>query len=215
MKIKKIVWIVIVILAIGTGFYPFTFVFSNVRDSFLHFKESIMTLDTIWYVAFYTHILLGGIATLTGWSQFSKKLRVKNINLHRVLGKIYVLSILFSSIAGLYIAALANGGIIAKLGFSFMAIAWMITTTLAYTTIRKKKIEQHRQWMIRSYAVTLAGVTFRLWLPLLLFGFNMQFVTVYRIDSWVSWVLNLVIAEMVIRNVFSRKVSPVPKQSLS
>jgi uncharacterized membrane protein len=204
MKLNKIAWIIIVLLAIGIGLYPFSFLFTSAAEGFLNFKKSEFEPGSFWRMTFYIHILLGGVALLTGWSQFSKKIRAKNISLHRRLGKVYIMSILFSSIAGLYMAVLANGGIIAKLGFSGMAVAWMITTSLAYTFIRKRNIEQHRQWMIRSYAVTLAGVTFRLWLPLLLFGFNMNFISVYRIDSWVSWVLNLVIAEMIIRKVFVR-----------
>lgn len=203
-RFKQIGWILIVLLIIGVGLYPFSFFFTDSAAGFMNFKKTEFELESFWVIVFYVHILLGGVALLTGWSQFSKKIRAKNIGLHRSLGKVYIVSILFSSIAGLYMAVLANGGIIAKIGFSGMSIAWMITTTIAYTSIRKRNIEQHRSWMIRSYAVTLAGVTFRLWLPLLLFGFNMNFILVYRIDSWVSWVLNLVIAEMIIRKVFSR-----------
>lgn len=192
------------LLIIGMGLYPFSFLFTNSTQEFANFKKAEFEPGSIWFIAFYTHILLGGIALLTGWSQFSKRIRAKNIDIHRGLGKTYLVSIFFSALAGFYMAVLANGGMIAKFGFSFMSIAWMVTSTLAYTSIRRRDVEQHRQWMIRSYAVTLAGVTFRLWLPLLLFGFNLNFLTVYRIDAWISWTLNLVVAEIIIKKVFSR-----------
>ena len=43
-----------------------------------------------------------------------------------------------------------------------MAVAWLTTTGMAFIAIRRKNVEQHRQWMIRSYVVTFAFVTFRL-----------------------------------------------------
>ncbi|MFK7954054.1 MAG: DUF2306 domain-containing protein [Ekhidna sp.] len=206
MKVKKTIRILLIILIIIIGLYPFSFLFTDAEEGFISMKKSIFTPGLLWYGAFYTHILLGGVALLIGWPQFLKKLRNKNIALHRTLGKIYLMSIFFSSIAGFYMAVLANGGLIAKIGFSLMAIAWMFTTVKAYTTIRKRDVEQHQQWMIRSYALTLAGVTFRLWLPLLLFGFQLDFIIVYRIDAWVSWVLNLVVAELIIRKALSRRL---------
>ena len=46
-------------------------------------------------------------------------------------------------------------------GITALGIAWLVTTTLAVAAIRRGLIEQHRDWMIRSYIVTFAFVTFR------------------------------------------------------
>lgn len=202
MKIQNIAWGLIVALGISIGLYPFSFLVTDSAEGFIEFKQKVITPNTLWLCAFYTHILLGGVALLVGLPQFSKKFRSQNIGLHKVVGKVYVTVVFISAIAGFYMALFANGGLIAKLGFSGMVISWVLTTALAYTSIRKKDIEQHQKWMIRSYAVTFTGVTFRLWLPLLLFGFDMDFLMVYRIDSWISWVFNLVLAEILISQMF-------------
>lgn len=159
----------------------------------------------IWHFLFYTHIALGGIALLTGWSQFSEKLRQKRLNLHRNLGKIYVVSVLLSGIAGLYIAMYATGGIVAILGFASLAVLWLFTTFNAFTSIQKKEIVLHQQWMIRSYALTFAAVTLRLWMPLLIAVVGLSFIEAYVIIAWLCWVPNLIFAEWWIRR--SKRVS--------
>jgi hypothetical protein len=38
------------------------------------------------------------------------------------------------------------------------AAAWIVCTTAAFITARNRQIAQHRQWMVRSYAVTFTFV---------------------------------------------------------
>ena len=94
---------------------------------------------------------------LTGWTQFSKKLRSANINIHRVLGKIYVFSVLLSGSAGLYLSFYATGGLVASFGFGAMAVFWLSTTVMAFLTIKKGQVDTHRNWMIRSCFVLGCG----------------------------------------------------------
>jgi uncharacterized membrane protein len=199
MKNKIIYW-VIAVFSILIGIYPLIYLLVNMDgQGLLGSKDPDVLSSKIWQAAFYIHIYFGGISLLTGWSQFSQKLRVKRLKLHRILGKIYVVSVLLSSIAGLYAAIYANGGIVSKLGFSFLAIAWFYTTLSAYTTIKKKEIQKHRKWMIRSYSLTLAAVTLRLWLPILPSILGISFEDSYIIISWLCWVPNIIIAEIYIR----------------
>ena len=58
-------------------------------------------------------------------------------------------------------------------------------------------IAAHRRWMTRSYALTFATVTLRLWLPRLAAIF--PFETAYQTVSWLAWVPNLLIVEWAIR----------------
>ncbi|MEQ8879328.1 MAG: DUF2306 domain-containing protein, partial [Cyclobacteriaceae bacterium] len=60
-----------------------------------------------------------------------------------------------------------------------------------------KKIEEHQRWMLRSYALTFAAVTLRLWLPALT-GLGIAFIVAYKIISWLSWVPNLLVVEWLI-----------------
>ena len=136
---------------------------------------------------------------LTGWTQFSQRLSSKYMAAHRLVGKIYVLAVLISGSAGLFVAFFASGGIISVIGFGILALLWLTTVIKAYTTILKRKIIQHEYWMIRNYALTFAAVTLRNWLPLLIsFVFRGDFFPSYRIVSWLCWVPNIAIAEIIV-----------------
>lgn len=169
-------------------------------------KSQDLLADNVWNFAFYQHIIFGGIALLIGWSQFSKKIRSRYLSIHRTLGKTYVIVVLTSGIAGLYIACYATGGIIAQLGFIGLALSWLFTTGIAYFSIRAKNIDQHQQWMIRSYALTFAAVMLRIWLPLFQFGFSIEFITAYVWIAWLCWVPNLIVAELIVKTLQSPKV---------
>ena len=209
--ITKTTWVLVVIFAIAIGFYPLTFINVDTSSGLLALKSNELLNSSLWNIAFYTHISFGGFALLIGWSLFLKKLRAKKLHIHRLIGKIYIVAVLLSSLSGFYIAYHATGGIIAKLGFAGMSTAWFLTTIIAYRAIRNKDIKKHERWMIRSYAVTFTGVTFRLWMPFLIIGFNLEFIEAYPIDSWVSWIANLFVAQLIIRKTTQR----ISKRGLS
>lgn len=198
MKVTNIIgWIFFVFLAIAIGLYPLGYLISDTlaQNGLLSQKPDGITGNQIWYVQFYVHILLGGIALLTGWSQFIKKFRSRNLAAHRLLGKIYMIAVILSGLAGLYIAFYAEGGLVAKAGFAGLALSWLFTTSKAYFAVRRGQITQHKKWMIRSYALTFAAVTLRIWLPMFQYGFGMDFITAYVIIAWLCWVPNMIWAE--------------------
>ena len=204
MKALKITsWVLFVFSAIAIGAYPAVYYFTDaIAENGLLSQKSVAVLQSgIWSTTFHTHIILGGIALLTGWSQFMSRFRAKNLALHRLLGKIYLLAVMLSGLAGFYMAIYAEGGIVAKLGFAGLAIAWLFTSTQAYTTIRKREVTAHRNWMVRSYALTFAAVTLRIWLPLFQFALGMEFFTAYVIIAWLCWVPNLIWAEWKVRRL--------------
>ena len=202
MNIKKPTWVLFIVLAISIGIYPFIYLIVDMKSNgLLGSKSQELLSTTIYNIGFYTHIILGGVALLIGWSQFSKKWRQKHIKLHRTIGKTYIIAVLLSGVAGLYIAFYATGGLETKLGFGLLAVLWLITTVLAYTSIKKKDIISHQKWMIRSYALCFAAVTLRLWMPILPAIFNLKFSESYAIISWLCWVPNLIFAEILIRRI--------------
>jgi uncharacterized membrane protein len=203
---KTLGWIVFIFFSFTIGLYPILYLLVDMSGGFLSSKPAELLQNKIWYSAFYQHILLGAVALLVGWSQFSKRLRNKNLNTHRTLGKIYLISVALSGSAGLFIALYATGGIISILGFGILAIAWLFTSLQAYLAIRKKDIDQHQYWMIRSYALCWAAVMLRLWIPLFQFGFSMDFFFAYKIIAWLCWVPNLIVAEIIIRNMRSKQI---------
>lgn len=149
--------------------------------------------------AFYIHIFGGGIALLTGWSQFKRSWRQRFLNAHRLLGKIYLTAVLiFGAPAGLVIAFFATGSVPSQFGFSFLAIIWWYSSFRAWMHIRSRNIEAHKQWMIRSYALSFAAVTLRIYLPLFTAGFGWDFEPSYQAISWLCWVPNILFAEWLI-----------------
>ncbi|WP_190809589.1 DUF2306 domain-containing protein [Flagellimonas sp. S3867] len=195
---NKIAWFVFAFLAIMVGLYPLMYVFAAENSGLLQGKTAELLASQVWNVAFYSHISFGGLALLTGWSQFSKKIRAKNLKLHRNLGKIYVLAVLISGISSIYIGFFATGGIVSAMGFIGLGIVWLYTTLKAYKAIRSKDLQLHQGMMIYSYAACFAAVTLRIWLPLLTIAFG-EFLIAYKIVAWLCWVPNIIFAYFWVR----------------
>jgi len=103
------------------------------------------------------HTLAGIFALLIGPINFSSRIRRRYLPLHRVLGRIYVVSVFIGAFTGIALAAGRPG----LPGTSMQAAAWIVCTTAAFITARNRQIVQHRQWMARSYAVTFTFVSSR------------------------------------------------------
>lgn len=103
------------------------------------------------------HTLCGFFALLAGPLQFSSRFRLRHVQLHRLLGRIYVCSVLVGALTGIALAAGRPG----LPGTSMQAAAWIVCTAAAFITARNRHINQHRQWMARSYAVTFTFVSSR------------------------------------------------------
>ena len=104
------------------------------------------------------HGVAGACALLLGPLQFSNRLRSRFRKLHRVLGRIYIVGVFVAAPLGVYIQYLQE-----RMGDSRSftvaaatnAVLLMGTTALALVFICKGKVQQHRQWMTRSFAVAL------------------------------------------------------------
>ncbi|MBK9257220.1 MAG: DUF2306 domain-containing protein [Saprospiraceae bacterium] len=197
---NRILWVLLALMAIMIGLYPIMYFFVDKNFGLLSTKSNEILSNFAWNAGFYTHIMLGGLALLIGWFQFNDKLRTRNPKLHRTIGKVYVVSVLLSAIAGFCIAFFATGGIIASLGFIGLALIWFYTTMDALWSIRKGKVERHQKMMIYSYAACFAAVTLRIWLPLLSAYFG-DFETAYLIVAWLCWVPNMIIAHMIVGKI--------------
>lgn len=193
-------WVLFAVLAVCIGMYPGIYFITDRNFGLLSSKDSDLLLNPFWNIGFYTHIILGGISLLIGWTQFSPKLRDKNLNIHRQIGKAYIISALLSAMAGLYIAFYATGGLISILGFSLLGFIWFSSSLAGFLVIKKGNTIDHERFMIYSYACCFAAVTLRIWLPLLIIAFN-DFLPAYRVVAWLCWVPNLIAAFFIIRSI--------------
>ncbi|PGQ77632.1 hypothetical protein COA15_21915 [Bacillus anthracis] len=157
-------------------------------------------LSEFWYSMLFTHITTSIVALVIGPFTLSTKFRERNINRHRIAGRIYMVGILLGGISGLYLSFYATGGLVAKLGFGLLSVFWLTSAYQALHRVKNKKMKDHRNWMIRNYSLTFAAVTLRIWLPLfiVLFGIE-QFELSYAVIAWLAWVPNVIVAELFIR----------------
>ncbi|MEN2281123.1 DUF2306 domain-containing protein [Algoriphagus sp. SE2] len=143
------------------------------------------------------HISGGLIALLIGPIQFWESFRKSNYKIHRILGKIYLGAILLGTVSSTYLAwnTAIKININWALALQGLALAWFVTIAFAYLSILRKNIDLHREWMIKSYVVTFAFVSFR-------FMSDLQILQDLEINGetliWVSWVIPLLITEMIL-----------------
>jgi hypothetical protein len=112
-------------------------------------------------------IVAGMLALLLGPVQFWLGLTMREKLLHRILGGAYVLAVLCSGGAALYLATHTDFGWVFGMGLAVMSLAWIASTAISTISILLHSVEQHREWMIRSYVLTFGFVTFRIFIQAL------------------------------------------------
>jgi uncharacterized membrane protein len=172
---------------------------------FLLTKQTVIFLK-YWRYAFYLHISFSLITLLCGAFQFIESTSQFKIKLHRLLGKVYVFTVLIiSAPSGLIMAFHANGGYLAKISFVTISLMWWYFTLIGYLKIRKRNIIAHKAFMIRSYALTLSAITLRLYVFILPNFINLHGKNLYILVAWLSWVPNIILAEYIIER--NKKIS--------
>ena len=144
------------------------------------------------------HVIGGVTALLVGPLQFVRRLRTRWPGCHRITGRLYVLACAIGAPAGLMLAVGTTAGPVAATGFAIAALLWPAFTWLAWRAAVERRFATHREWMLRSYAVTSTAITLRLMLPAAgLMGF--EFYPAYRTIAWLAWLTNLALFEYAIR----------------
>ncbi len=143
------------------------------------------------------HIFASAVSLLVGFIQFLPRIRQEKINLHKILGFIYLVSVLVGGFSGLKISPYATGGSVSSWGFSTLAVLWIFCTVFAFYFLFRKKFSSHGRWMIRSYGLTFAAVTLRIYLPIsvMIWGIE-KFPSYYAVISWACWITNVLIVEI-------------------
>jgi len=198
-----LLWFVVVFLACCLAGIALSYFDFDTTRHFLGAKQD-MVHNRIWLSAFYVHLFFGAVATLTGIPLFFPRIVAFRSRLHKQLGRIYVFSILLlGGPTGLYLAFFAEGGSPATIGFILMSAAWIIPTYMAVAKIMKGDIQGHYNWMIRSYCMTMSGVTLRLLTPVgsRYIGFDEN--TNFILSAYVPWMFNILLGELIV--AFNRR----------
>ena len=147
------------------------------------------------------HGLAGACALLLAPMQFSDRLRARVPKLHRVAGRVYVVSVFFVvAPLGAYIQYFEE-----RLGFSRSftlaavvdAVLLMSTTAVGLYFIRRGRVQPHRQWMTRSYAVAL--VFFEVRLISGVFGLDDAGPAVAELIVWICLAFSLLLADVALQ----------------
>jgi len=216
---KNFPWALMAFLAIGVTLVALAPYITFNSENFNNATARYATESTLRYVGLFVHAFAGGIALIIGPFQFLDGFRKRRPVVHRWIGRLYLVSILLGGLSAFIIAPGMISGLVGEVGLLSLAVLWLLTGWNAYRSIRKGDVKSHREWMIRSFALTFAAATLRLWLGTLIatqlpflqtkYGgdFDALFVEVYRVVMWLCWVPNIIFAEWFIQRRKSQAVS--------
>lgn len=107
------------------------------------------------------HVFMGAVALFAGPLQFSNRLRRSRPKLHRLVGFCYMFAV-FLSAPFAAVVTLLHVALVPSLAPLVQGAAWVIATGMAWMMAARRNFAQHRQWMVRSYALTTTFVSTRL-----------------------------------------------------
>jgi uncharacterized membrane protein len=108
----------------------------------------------------FLHGIPGALALVLGFFQFFSRIRQRHLQLHRVMGRIYVGSVAIAAPVAVIVAirlpipTLTMASVI-------QAFGWVVTTATGLYCVRRGQIQQHREWMMRSYPFAMVFVVVR------------------------------------------------------
>ncbi|MEC7771565.1 MAG: DUF2306 domain-containing protein [Bacteroidota bacterium] len=148
---------------------------------------------------FIFHLFTTLAPLILGPIQFWNKFRIRYVEWHRLLGKIYIVGSLLGGFTSLILGITQpyEGSIVPVV---ILALLWLFMTTSAWVTIKRKDIKNHRLFMIRSYTLALTFVVIRLLGDLVYKANLLFFIQSEEVKDatyeWMSWVLPLLIVEL-------------------
>lgn len=203
MSLAKNIFYAVLLLCLAWGCWlmialslPYTEIKPNI--DFLLTKQTVY-YNKPWRFSFYTHVYTSILVLVAGFTQFSPWVLKQHVKWHRLIGWIYLVTVLVISGPAAFVMSLkANGGLPARASFTLLSIVWYVSTLMALIRARQHRYESHARWMIRSYALTLSAITLRIYA----YGFDTLHINipprdVYITIAWLSWVPNLIVAEVI------------------
>ncbi|MDQ1098135.1 MULTISPECIES: DUF2306 domain-containing protein [Chryseobacterium] len=202
---KNISDVLKILLILGFGYFfwlmlQITLEYVPLRTdvSFLMIKQTEVWHRPEYLCFFYTHVYTSIFVLLSGFlSIIRRDFGIKNF--HRNAGKAYIfLILLLAAPSGIYMGIFANGGVFSKIAFVMLGCLWWFSTFRAYRFATQRKFREHKQWMWRSFALTLSAVTLRMWKVIIVYLCHPNPMDVYQIIAWLGWVPNILLIEYLI-----------------
>ena len=160
------------------------------------------------------HIGPAAVALMFGAVQLVLTRGGKSSWLHPALGAIYVAAVWISAVGAALILPRTLGGPFNVAGFLLLDLFWLASTAWGVLARLSGRPGEHRAWMLRSYTLTLAGVSLRIQLVIMVELVGLSFETAYALTAWTSWIPNIVVVEWLIaRRSSAGKSRPAPHAS--
>lgn len=159
------------------------------------------------------HIIGALVYSLVGAFQFLPGLRRRHIGWHRFAGRyLLVPAGLIVALSGLWMTAFYDvppvDGLALQVSRYLVGVLMAASIVLALVAVARRDIPHHAAWMIRAYALAMgAGTQVLTSAPfVILFGAPDEFWRVVQMDA--GWLLNIVVAEIIIRRTVLRTSRP-------
>jgi len=151
------------------------------------------------------HIVGAIIYSFLGALQFSPGFRKHNRPWHRMAGRVLLVAAVLVATSGLWMTLNypwpANDGVAVFLERLVFGTAMLLCIALGIEAIRRRKFNDHGDWMIRAYAIGMgAGTQVLTHLPWFILVDLKPGLTPRAIMMGLGWVINVVFAEWVIRH---------------
>lgn len=195
-------WTFAMLLSVGVALFSYRYVVST--------YSLLPNIIANPHAAFWLppHAATAATALLIGAFQLLPGMRARRPKLHRWIGRTYVACCLVGSASGFVLAMGSTAGPVTMAGFGTLALFWFYATARGWQLAVAGRFAEHRRWMIRSWAMTFAAVTLRLYVPLSgVMGF--AFLDAYRVISWLCWTGNLLVAEIYLAATLRPQPQPV------
>ena len=189
---RRVFWGAGALLSIGVALFSYRYLPG------LAFGAPLILGNALSRPWLYLHITGAATALFIAPLQLAPSLRMRGRPWHRWLGRVYVIGCLLGGVGGFVSAFGSTAGPIATSGFATLAVLWIVANVMGWLRATQRRFAAHRRWMIYSFAMTFAAVTLRLYLPIFPL-LHLPFVDGYRAVAWVSWVGNLIVAELYLR----------------
>jgi uncharacterized membrane protein len=209
-RTPRLVLAILVIGVIATPILSFPYVLLDRAASRID-----VTTDLAWALLV-VHVTTASTAMLLGALQFVPRIRA-NRRRHRIIGRTFLgFGAVAFVLTGIPLAITTPNGNVTRYGVLIPAVLWPLLAVTGWRAIRRGDVVRHREWMVRVYAVTFFAITTRLLVPLLLLGQVPVMQSRYDGDvqaaveatipygQWLGWMINLVIAQLIIRRWRSR-----------
>lgn len=196
----SIVWVVVVVLAligiaatVRRGLY-----LAEIIEPFVHPKYGEFDAAFAQYsLLTWLHIIPGFLFMVLGPLQFVKPIRSRFIWLHRWSGRVFVASSLVIGVTALVMSSLmAIGGANETTATMSFALIFLFALGKAFLHIRRRELAQHREWMIRTFAIGLAVATIRPIVGMFFALTNLSPQEFFGTAFWLGFTLHLVLAEI-------------------